>query len=54
VEPAPALLTAPPCDSLHFVRVDEIVTLTLHKLEPHTLATVTFDLYILKSWDGPV
>jgi len=48
----PAILTAPPYDPRHFVRVDQTVTLTLRKLKPHTLATVTFDLYILKSWDG--
>jgi hypothetical protein len=34
------------------VRVDETVTLTLRNLKPHSVATVTFDLYILKSWDG--
>ena len=48
----PAIVTAPPYDALHFVTVDETVTLTLHNLKPHTLVTVAFDLYILKSWDG--
>ena len=48
----PAIVTAPPYDPQHFVRVDETVTLTLHDLKPHTLVTVAFDLYILKSWDG--
>jgi hypothetical protein len=43
---------APPYDPQHFVRVDETITLTLHDLKPHTLVTVAFDLYILKSWDG--
>src|SRR5262249_14486386 len=31
---------------------DETVMLTLRDLRPHTLATVAFDLYVLKSWDG--
>ena len=48
----PAIVTAPPYDPQHFVRVDETVTLTLNGLAPHTLATVSFDLYVLKSWDG--
>jgi hypothetical protein len=48
----PILLTARPYDPQHFVRVDQTVTLTLRNLKPHTSATVTFDLYILKSWDG--
>jgi hypothetical protein len=48
----PAILSAPPYDQRHFVRVDETVTLTLRSLKPHTLVTVTFDLYIMKSWDG--
>jgi len=48
----PTILTGRPFDPKHFVRVDETVTLTLRKLKPHTTATVTFDLYILKSWDG--
>jgi hypothetical protein len=48
----PAVVTAPPYDSKHFVRVDETVTLTLRDLKPHTFATITFDLYVLKSWDG--
>jgi hypothetical protein len=48
----PVLVAAPPYDSQHFVRVDETVTLTLRDLKPHTLMTVSFDLYILKSWDG--
>jgi uncharacterized protein (TIGR03437 family) len=48
----PAIVTVPPYDPQHFVRVDETVTLTLHDLQPHTMVTVAFDLYILKSWDG--
>jgi len=48
----PAIVSAPPYDPQHFVRVDETVALTLRDLRPHTLAAVTFDLYILKSWDG--
>src|SRR5260370_20147254 len=48
----PAMVTAPPYDPQHFVRVDETITLTLQKLKPHSQATVSFDLYILKSWDG--
>jgi hypothetical protein len=46
------IVTAPPYDPQHFVRVDETVTLTLNGLAPHTLATVSFDLCVLKSWDG--
>ena len=37
------IVTAPPY---------ETVTLTLHNLKPHTSMTVSFDLYVLKSWDG--
>jgi hypothetical protein len=48
----PVIITAPPYDSQHFVRVDETVTLTLRALKPHTFMTVEFDLYILRSWDG--
>ena len=48
----PAIVTAPPYDPQHFVRVDETVTLTLKNLRPHSQATVSFDLYVLKSWDG--
>ena len=40
------------CDPQHFVRVEETVTLTLRNLEPHTAASVPFDLYVLKRWDG--
>jgi uncharacterized protein (TIGR03437 family) len=48
----PAIVAAPPYDPQHFVRVDETITLTLRDLKPHTVMTVAFDLYILKSWDG--
>ena len=48
----PILLTARPYDPQHFIRVNETITLTLRNLKRHTSATVTFDLYILKSWDG--
>jgi hypothetical protein len=33
-------------------RVDQTVILSLKDLAPHTRAAVTFDLYVLKSWDG--
>jgi hypothetical protein len=46
------MVTAPPDDPQHFVRVEETVTLTLCNLEPHTAASVAFDLYVLKRWDG--
>ena len=48
----PKILAGPPYDPQHFIRVDESVTLTLKDLKPHSQATVSFDLYILKSWDG--
>ena len=48
----PVIVSAPPYDPQHFVRVDETVTLTLRSLQPHSRASVTFDLYVLKSWDG--
>jgi hypothetical protein len=48
----PVIVSAPPYDPRHFVRVDETVTLTLRKLPRHATVTVEFDLYILKSWDG--
>jgi hypothetical protein len=48
----PAVVTAAPYDPKHFVRVNETVTLTLRDLKPHRFVTVTFDLYVLKSWDG--
>src|SRR5262249_50462473 len=48
----PVIVAAPPYDQQHFVTVDETVTLTLRGLEPHTFVTVSFDLYVLKSWDG--
>ena len=48
----PAIVTQPPYDPQHFVRVNETVTLTLRDLKPHTLVMVSFDLYVLKSWDG--
>jgi uncharacterized protein (TIGR03437 family) len=48
----PAIVTGPPYDPQHFVRVNETITLTLRDLTPHTLASVDFDLYVLKSWDG--
>jgi len=46
------IVPAPPYDPQHFVRVKETITLTLKNLRPHSLATVSFDLYVLKSWDG--
>jgi hypothetical protein len=46
------IVAAPPYDAQHFVTVEETVTLTLRDLKPHTFATVAFDLYLLKSWDG--
>jgi len=48
----PLILSERPYDPRHFVRVDETVTLTLDHLKPHDLLTVSFDLYVLKSWDG--
>src|ERR1700730_3702262 len=48
----PAVVTAPPYDPQHFVRVDQTVTLTLKNLAPHTGVKVGFDLYVMKSWDG--
>jgi hypothetical protein len=48
----PTIVTARPYDPQHFVQVDETVTLSLGNLKPHTRATASFDLYILKSWDG--
>jgi hypothetical protein len=48
----PLILSEPPYDPQHFVRVAETVTLTLDHLKPHDLLTVSFDLYVLKSWDG--
>jgi hypothetical protein len=33
-------------------RVDQAVRLLLQGLAPHTQVTVSFDLYVLKSWDG--
>jgi len=33
-------------------RVDQTVTLTLTNLPPHRALKASFDLYILKSWDG--
>lgn len=33
-------------------RVDQTVILTLKNLGAHTRAAVSFDLYVLKSWDG--
>jgi hypothetical protein len=48
----PAVLTDPPYDPAHFVRVDQTVTLTLRDLKPHNHVTIAFDLYVLKSWDG--
>jgi hypothetical protein len=33
-------------------RVDQTITLSLKDLGPHSLIVVSFDLYVLKSWDG--
>ena len=33
-------------------RVDQVVTLSLQGLEAHSRVVVSFDLYVLKSWDG--
>lgn len=46
------IVTAPPYDRQHFVRLNETIALTLKHLKPHSRATVSFDLYVLKSWDG--
>jgi hypothetical protein len=48
----PVILMNPPYDAQHFVRVDESVNLSLTNLPQHGMLTLTFDLYILKSWDG--
>ncbi len=48
----PAVVTARPFDARHFVRMDQSVRLTLGDLARHSSATVSFDLYVLKSWDG--
>jgi hypothetical protein len=48
----PVILSAPPYDSQHFVRVTESIALTLTSLPAHSSMTVTCDLYVLKSWDG--
>ena len=33
-------------------RVDQTISLALSNLPPHTALKVSFDLYVLKSWDG--
>lgn len=48
----PVIVKAPPYDRAHFVRVDESIDLSLDKLPAHRSMTLTFDLYVLKSWDG--
>ena len=48
----PVILKAPPYDRQHFVRVDEAIALSLVGLQAHSALALTFDLYILKSWDG--
>jgi hypothetical protein len=30
----------------------EVVTLTVHELPPHKMVHITFDLYLIRSWDG--
>ena len=42
----------PRLDPTARTRVKQTVRLTLKELAPHTRATVSFDLLILKSWDG--
>ena len=42
-----------PSDSgYNHTRVEQTVSLALHDLPPHTKLKVSFDLYILRSWDG--
>ena len=48
----PAILTAPPYDPQHFVTVEQSARLTLNGLARHKSVTVSFDLHVLKSWDG--
>jgi hypothetical protein len=48
----PTILSERPYDPQHFVRVDQTVRLTLAKLAAHKTMTISFDLYVLKSWDG--
>ena len=42
----------PALDPTAQTRVDQTIRLHLDKLPPHSSATVSFDLLILKSWDG--
>lgn len=48
----PVILKGPPYDRDHFVRVDESIDLSLSNLPTHTSMTLSFDVYVLKSWDG--
>ena len=43
----PRIVNGPP-----FVQVTDGVLLTLDHLPPHRNATIAFDLFVLKSWDG--
>ena len=42
----------PRIDPTAKTNVEQSITLALNDLPPHTSATVSFDLYILHSWDG--
>ena len=42
----------PHIDATAKTNVEQTVTLTLDKLPPHRLLTVSFDLYVMRSWDG--
>lgn len=42
----------PPFDPTAQTQVDQTISLHLDKLPPHRSVTVSFDLLILKSWDG--
>jgi hypothetical protein len=48
----PVILKNPPYDPAHFVRVKESIDLSLNDLPAHSSMTLSFDLYVLKSWDG--
>jgi hypothetical protein len=48
----PKVLANPPYDPDHFITVSQAVRLTLERLPAHRSLTISFDLLILKSWDG--
>ena len=48
----PKVLSYPPYDADHFTTVRQTVRLKLERLPTHRQVSVSFDLLILKSWDG--